>query len=277
MRLPLVVAASLLAVGVRGANGPSERQVARVEILDAMRLEHGYDLTATTNEARFQGAVLLSLARSAAQRKPDGPPLLIRHDDWYRAYLEVVGLKEAEAPIFARLAFEHRQQTLVDYRMDRVVAKVSGEQQPELALNVRFWWPDVAGAPSHYSYDDLLSIPRLRVTYRQEIRYRLLDVGGLMVYDEIDGLSGRPTSGLLGLLFRIIGEGRITFSRIAVSPDGLQLVYAGTRKGPFKVTTTVTVQPGGVATKGPPADRPDLLPLEARLRRPLEIEYAPWE
>jgi hypothetical protein len=277
VRKYLVVSAFLLALGAEGEEGPSEHRVSRAEILEAMQREKGYDLTATTNEARFQGAVLLTVARSAARRRPDGPPLLIHHEDWYRAYLEVAGLEEAQAPIFARLAFEHGQETFVDYRMERVIANVAGARHPQVALNVRFCWPDVAGAPSHYSYDDLLSVPRLRVTYRQEIRYRLLQVGGLMVYDEIDGLSGRPTSGLLGLLFRVIGEGRITFSRIAVSRDGVQVVYAGARKGPFSVTSTVTVQPGGVATKNLPPDRPDLQPIEASLRRPLGFDYVPWK
>jgi len=277
VRVCLVVSAFLLALGVVADEGPSVHRVTRAEILEAMQREHGYDLTATTNEARFQGAVLLALARSAVKRRPDGPPLLIHHEDWYRAYLEVAGLEEAQAPIFARLAFEYGQETFVDYRMERVIGKVTGVRRPQVALNVRFCWPDVAGAPSSYSYDDLLSVPRLRVTYRQEIRYRLLQVGGVIAYDEIDGLSGRPTSGILGLLFRFIGEGRITFSRIAVSPDGVQIVYAGARKGPFTVTSTVTVQPGGVATKNLPADRPDLEPIEARLRRPLGIEYVPWE
>ena len=76
MRVCLVVSAFLLALGVGGEEGSSVHRVTRAEILEAMQREHGYDLTATTNEARFQGAVLLALARSAVKRRPDGPPLL---------------------------------------------------------------------------------------------------------------------------------------------------------------------------------------------------------
>ena len=58
-------------------------------------------------------------------------------------------------------------------------------------------------------------MPKLKVTNRQEITYRLLVFGEMVVYDEIDGTFGRPLSGVLGALFKVIGDGRMNSA-----PDG---------------------------------------------------------
>ncbi len=105
------------------------------------------------------------------------------------------------------------------------------------------------------------------------ITYRLLDFGDWFAYDEIEGVTGRPTSGLLGFLFRIIGEGRIKQSRMAISKDGVQVSRATAQKGFMERTTTVTVYPDGKMVKDVPAGRPDLLELEKRIKQPLEIDY----
>jgi hypothetical protein len=110
----------------------------------------------------------------------------------------------------------------------------------------------------------------------REYRYRLLDLGDQVVFDEIRGLHGRPLSGLLGALFTLIGEGHAVFSRMAVAEDGVQLVVGQARKGFLVRTATATIQPDGTAEGGVPAGRPDLAALEARLREPLGIEYWPW-
>ncbi len=99
----------------------------------------------------------------------------------------------------------------------------------------------------------------------------------MIVYDEIKGLSGRPTSGLLAMLFKIIGEGRVVQSRIALTPDGLQITRARVKKGFFRVNATVTVQPNGVTKKGLPKDRPELKAFETLLKRPLKIKYLPLQ
>jgi hypothetical protein len=107
------------------------------------------------------------------------------------------------------------------------------------------------------------------------ITYRLLDFGDMIVYDEIQGLTGRPTSGILGLLFRVIGEGEVSYSRITISDDGLQITRARAQKGPIVITETVTVQPDGKTEKGLPSGRRDLQALEKKLKRPLRIRYVP--
>ena len=105
------------------------------------------------------------------------------------------------------------------------------------------------------------------------ITYRLLDFGDWAVYDEIEGITGRPMSGVLALLFQVIGEGHITHSRMAISEDGIQVSRATAEKAFMEVTTTVTVYPDGTMEKDVPADRSDLLELERRLKQPLEIDY----
>ena len=65
------------------------------------------------------------------------------------------------------------------------------------------------------------------------IAYRLLDFGDMIAYDRVQGLTGRPTSGILGLLFRNIGEGRVVASRMAISHDGLQVSRAKAKKAFF--------------------------------------------
>jgi hypothetical protein len=256
------------------AKETSPQLVSREEIAAVMQLQSGYDPTATTNVARFQAEVILQLARQARQRRPDGPPLLIRHDLWFQAFLETFGLTHETAPHYSRLAFEHQQDQLVEYRKQRVLRKVEPGPPPEIAVNVKVFWPAADGAPACYSFDDTLSTPHLKVTNGREITYRLLDFGGMIVYDDIRGLSGRPTSGILGLLFKMIGEGQVVSSRIAISDDGWQITRAQVRKGPFEVSATISVQPDGCTEKGLPPGRQDLAALEEHLKKPLRVKYA---
>ena len=115
------------------------------------------------------------------------------------------------------------------------------------------------------------------MTNRSVITYRLLEFGDIVVYDAIEGVSGKPTTGVLGLLFRLIGEGRVVRSRMAIADDGLQVSRADTRKGFLRRTTTVTVYPEGHTEEGVPEGRPDLTALEERLKVPLEIDYVPLD
>ncbi len=249
--------------------------VSRQEIVEAMRQRGDYDPTATTNGARFQAEVALYLVRQARERDPEGPPLFLGHEAWFQAFLEVTGRTVETAPMYALLAYRHEQDMEIDYRTDRVIREVKKGDRPKLAVNVVIWWPKKAGGTARYSYQDTLSTPRLKVTNRRVMTYRLLDFGDRVVYDGIKGLTGRPTSGILGFLFRIIGEGRVVQSRMAISEDGLQVSRARAKKAFMGVTATVTVSPDGRTEKDVPEDRPDLMALEERLKRPLEIDYVP--
>jgi hypothetical protein len=272
-----------LVAGMLPAAAPRERApappgvqvVGRERLAQAMSSVSGYDLTATPNGARLQAEVLLRLAREALERDPEGPPLFIDHAAWYDAFLDRVGLPPQRAPLYARLAYENRQDTLVECRPGRVLEAAASDPPPRLALNVMTSWPDEPGALRSYSYDDTLSTPTLRVTCERAMSYRLVDYGDMVLYAEVRGLRGRPTSGALGVLFAVIGEASVVESRMAIAADGTQVALGHGRKGPFSAQAVVTVLPSGKADRGIPPGRPDLQALEARLRRPLKIRFLP--
>lgn len=256
-----------------GASRQAYQVVSRKEILDAMRQAGDYDPTATTNGARFQWEVIFHLAYRAWERDPLGAPLFIDSEHWFRAFMEVTGRTEDEMPLYARLSYEYAQHMDVEYRMDRVIRRVIEGPAPRLALNVRIWWEERKDKADDYSYRDTLATPNLKITIRRMISYRLLDLGDFFVCDKIRGLSGRPTSGLLGLIFRIIGDGRIVHSRIAVSADGLQIVRGTSKKGFMGMTTTATIFPDGEMIKDLPDGRSDLMELKKRVKQNLKVEY----
>ena len=265
-----------MALAFSPADAAAAHAVDRRGVLEAMRDTRGFDLAATTNGARFQSEVLRRLVRRARASDPSESPLFIDHRDWFRAYLERAGLTAEAAPAFVRLSDEYGQDMLVDYRRERVIGGESGPQ-PELAMNVCIWWPDAPGRPGKYSYEDLLSKPRLKVTNERVISYRLMDFGDMTVFDDIKGLRGRPTSGVLGFLFQLIGEGRILENRMAISGDGVQVARARARKALFEVVSTLTVYPDGRAEKDLPPARPDLAGLEARLKQPLKLPHPSFD
>lgn len=139
------------------------------------------------------------------------------------------------------------------------------------------WWREAPGRPRRYSYEDTLSSPRLKVTNERVLSYRLLDFGDMTVFADVRGLRGRPTSGILGLLFQLIGEGHVVENRMAVSRDGLQISRARVRKSFFEVVSTVTVYPDGRMEKDLPPGRPDLAAREARLKGALKLVHPPLE
>ena len=235
----------------------------------------GYDIAATTNAPRFGADVFLDLAAAARAAGQDGL-LYIRQTDWFPAFLEVSGLSADEAPPGARLAWLHRQDMLIDYHREQVLDTVKNAPTPEAALAVRIAWPDAAGGPRNYTYEDTLSVPTMRVTSQRVVRYRLLAYSDMIVYDEMEGLSGRPLTGLLGFLFSIIGDASVLQTRIAVSADGFQVLRARARKGFVSSTSVATFGPDGKGDKGVPSDRPDLKGLERTLERSLNVEYRSW-
>ena len=50
---------------------------------------------------------------------------------------------------------------------------------------------------------------RDQVTNHQEIRFQFLVFDDMIMYDKIKGLSGRPLTGFLGALFKVLGEGSV--------------------------------------------------------------------
>jgi len=270
--LLLVMGTPLLASAAAPPTPEAPIRVPFADVLDAISRRHGYDLLATANGGRLQAEVLLDLARVAQEKRPDGPPLLIGHDEWFRALTQVAGVPAERAPIYTRLAWQNKQDVVVEYRPSRVIREVVKGPAPRLAVDVTISWPAAPGAPSEYSYEDTQSTPHLKVTDKRVITYHLLDYGDMIVLDQIEGLTGRPTSGALGVLFSVLGEGRIVEYRMVVMPDGLQVSRGRARKAFFEVATALTVRPDGRTEKGVP-DEPRFRDIEARLSAPLEIRY----
>jgi hypothetical protein len=251
--------------------------VPKAEILAAMRHSQGYELTATANGPRLQAEVLLRVIADAERTDPARRPLLFGHREWYEAFLERTGLPPSRAPLYVRLPYEIGQDLLADYRRERVIEEVLRGPRPVRAANVRIYWEKAPGKPEHYSYDDTLSDPKLRVTQSRVITYRLVDYGDRLWYAEIEGLRGRPTSGALGAIFAVIGETTVVQSWSASAPDGTQVARGHGRKWWFDRTETVTLVPSGRADRGIPPGRPDLLALEKRLEEPLAIRFRPLD
>jgi hypothetical protein len=279
--LPLVLAAFVwLAPSpsspVAGVAEPSSWRVVPTErLLQAMKEVVAYELTATANGPRLQADVVLALVHEAQAQDPERRPLFVGHREWYDAFIARTGLPPSKTPLYVRRPYEVGQDLVVDYRRELVVAAVLQGPQPRAVANVRIFWERSPGKPDQYSYDDTLSKPNLRVTQDRLITYRLVDYEDRLWYAEVDGLHGRPTSGALGVLFELIGEARVHESRSAFLPDGVQVVRGRASKWGFDRTETVTVWPDGHADPGVPANRRDLVALEARLLEPLAIRFQP--
>lgn len=250
--------------------------VGREEVCRAMRLERdkGYDLTASTNGSRLWFHSALRLAQWARAAGGEGPPLFIPQEEYYHAYLCVTGLPEGQEPEFIRIAREYRQHTLVEYRRGHVIDTLATDERPRDALAVKTWWPDDPHAAEQYTLRDTLSDPHLEVVNKREVRYRILDYGDFLLIADVSGIRGRPTSGVLGLLFKVLGTGSVQWSRMALSGRNEQVVRANGKRI-FSKTSVVTVSPDG---KGSPVpdDRPDLKALVTVLERPVRPAFRPW-
>lgn len=256
---------------------PGVRVVSQDEIAAAMAESQGYNLLATTNGPRLQSEVVLRLARRAQAADPARKPLFLGHREWFLAYLQRTGLTAERAPLFVRLSDQYGQDIVVDYRREKVIERAAPSALPRLALNVCIAWSRAPGSPGSYSYEDTLSTPRLKVTSERVITYRLLDYGDTTVFHRVNGLRGRPTTGILGVLFQLIGEGHVVESRMGLAADGLQVSRARARKLMIEVATTLTVYPDGRTEKDVPPGRSDLTAIESRLKQPLDLKHPPLD
>ena len=251
--------------------------IPRAELAAAMRaaaLSNGeYDLLATPNWPRFQSAFYLQLIRNAMGREPTGGLLFIPPKDLFWEFVSLSELVDpGEAPAHLLWALHLDQGTQLEYRPDGIVKSVGKGTHPTLAINVRTAWPDRPDGTDKFSMIDTLSVPKLRVTNRQEVTYRLLVFDDMVMFDQIDGTSGRPLSGVLGALFRLIGEGSLVYYRSVPTDGGLQMVRVKAKKI-FSKTVTISVYPDGRAENGVP---PALAATEDLLRQDREIEYHPF-
>ncbi|MGQ0647340.1 MAG: hypothetical protein ACT4P7_07190 [Gemmatimonadaceae bacterium] len=244
------------------------------DIVRAIRDEQalGYNMRATANGARLQAGVLMRLARIAHQRDSSGPPFVVAWNDFEAAFLTVLALTADSLPIFIRMASRYRESLLVEHRFGRVIERVVEGPQPLLALRVRGGWADAS--QRSYKYEDKSGSPHLRVSRERDTRYTLVDYGDMVLQDQIRGIGGRATSGVLGFMFDILGDARAAQSRFAFADSGVQVARVTAKKGPFSVTQTVTVLTNGIGEKGTPDGRDDLHALAKRLERKVELKFA---
>jgi len=270
------LASLLSAIPLQPPSSPPSQRISRAELVEAMRLvaerEPRFTITATTNGSRFQGEVILHLAEQARKRNPAGPPLFIDHEDSFVSYLEVARLGREQAPVFARKAFEHRQAQLIEYRQDAVGASVDVGPPLELALAVKAFWPETPGVPNSYSYEDTFSDPNLRVTNQRVVTYKLLKFKAFTLYDQVSGVSGKPTTGFFKWLFKFF-DGHVKQSRSAITADGLQIVLTRAEVGLFSKEVIVTIQKDGRANETLDRTRRDIRDIETTLKRELRIRY----
>ena len=199
---------------------PAAAQVrlpSKAQIAAAMRLEKalGYDLLVTANGAQFSSSVILHLARTQTDR-----PFLLAHREYFDAIVEVSGLTADKLPEFVRIAHRYGEDQYVDPRMERVIQTVVTGSKPRLAMNVVAGSATGKGVAEKYTYRDDAATPPLRVVHKRVSRYRLLEFGEPVLFDEISGVFGRPTGGALGAMFSVIGDGRAWRSLAGYGSDG---------------------------------------------------------
>jgi hypothetical protein len=275
--LVVAVAPLLSAIPLQPPSSPPSQPVSRAELLEAMRVvadrEPHFDIKATTNGSRFQGDVILHLAEQARKRNPAGLPLFIDHEDSFYAYLEVAGLRPEQAPIFARKSFEHRQAQLIEYRENSVVASVDVGPPLLFAVAVQAFWPETPGVPRSFSYEDTFSDPNLRVTNQRVVSYKLLKFKEFTLYDQVSGVSGKPTSGFFTSLIGLLGSAHVLQSKSAITTDGLQIVRTHARLWGFNAKPIVTIQKDGRAAETLDRTREDIRKIEAMLKQEIRIRY----
>jgi len=275
--LVLSLAMALASAAMAASTWDDARTVTKEEVVLAMQAQQrlGYTLDAPANAVRLQAGVFLALA-GAAEAK-DGRPLRVGHKEYFLAFLQVTGHTPSSAPKFMSVAHRHGEDFLIDHRFENVIAGVRGGTTPKRAMNVKAGWPPAAGSPSSYSYEDKTSDPHVEVAHDQLNGYRILDFGDVIVYGEMYGITGRVTSGVLGLIFRVLGNADGVQTRFAIAQDGTQVSRTTARKV-LTVTQTVTTFPDGTVLPGLPENRPDLEQLEARLTKlDFQVIYAPFD
>lgn len=249
-------------------------RVPRTEIqaLMAAEAEKGYNLLVTTTATRMSTAVILSLARAAHAERPDGPPLLLHHEDWYAAYQAVTGLAAEDIPTFVQLQLDFGQDQIIDYRAEATSHEVKKGRPSLFVVRVTAQWPDGPNVADRYMFTDTVPNPDMRVVNEQLVSYYLHDFGDMIVQDAIQGIAGRPTQGALGTLFNVIGDGRAVQSRFTVV-DTMMVTYATAKKGFIRVRPVTTTLPDGSVLKDTPPQRPDLEAVAERLKQPIEFKY----
>lgn len=256
--------ASALAVA---ADGCPHEIVARDAMHDVIASITGYDTGATTNQSRFVAEFLFGLAAHPAVA--DAGSFQVQPDRFFPAWLEATDRKREAAPVSMGKVLEYGQRFVVDtdppirFESDAIEA-------PERVLSVRVSWPDTPATPSHYVYRDRLAEPEVRMRHERVITYQIADFGDFVAFENVSGVSGRPTTGALGALFTLLGTAPIQSTRFAVAGDGTQVLRSRVRKL-LGFTATATIAPDGTAERGIAPERADLAVLARTLATEFEL------
>jgi len=222
----------------------------------------------TTNQSRFVADFLFGLARDP-ELVALSDTFQVQPERFIAAWREVNNASMNDAPVSMRKVLEFNQRFVVDTNPPARIDPASAE--PRQVLSVHVSWPAGPDRPDHYTYHDRLTDPEVRMHQERMITYQLIDFGDFVAYENIEGVRGKPTSGALGALFKVLGMTRIHSTRFAVTDDNTQLIRSRVSKL-LTFTAHATVTPDGRGRRGIPDDRPELEALADRLDRDLEIE-----
>jgi hypothetical protein len=111
------------------------------------------------------------------------------------------------------------------------------------------------------------------VTNQRVVTYKLVRFSDFTLCDQVSGVSGKPTSGFLGVLFALLGDGQVLQSRSAITTDGLQIVLTHAKLGFIHKNPIVTIQKNGRAEETLDRTRRDIREIEARLKQGIRIRY----
>ncbi len=271
-----VALAGLFCCGVAQCGQDDKKNVVTApyeELVGIMKKVKGYKPLMTTNAVRFQSEVIFYLIEWAKQKHPDADGVLLGHKKWFRASLAVNNVRKEDAPGYMKLAYQNKQDMRIVFKGEEIVKPGNVASSPDASAHIRTWWPKTPGCAKEFRFVDTNSVPVLRVTNKRVITYRVMRFGDMIVCDKINGISGRPLTGLLGLVFKVLGEVRVVESRTIVSRDNLQIVRAYCKKGPVGIWAMSTVYPDGHAIKGIPKARPDLQRIASRLSAKPKVQF----
>ncbi len=263
-----------------GLPGETERicaephRISRQEILQAMSAHGAYSLTSTTTSMRFEAEALLAMVRRRQREVPGSTQFLISQPDWFAAHLATAGVTYAEMSPAARAGFEHRQDALIDYGPG-VVERVVDGPAPTRSVDVTIFLPDSVSTPAEFSYKDTLSVPPVTMFNKRVIRFKLLEYEDMLVFDQVTGISIRPT-GFFAAVFAVLGKPELKQTRLAVGAGEWQVMRVQVSVFPgISKTGTASIEPGGRAHEGIPRGQADLGALAKRMRQPVKLRYGP--
>lgn len=271
----------LLAVMLGAVSHASDNRCAEIDLevetlraaIEEIEVAGGYDIDATTNQPRFVAEFLFALAAQVRERGMSSFRVLPQR--YFEAWQQATGKVAEDAPVGIQRVLEFDQRFVVELDPE-LELQLPDRLTLRQALAVRVGWPARPDGAEFYTYSDTSSDPDVMLRQARDIRYLLLDFGDFVAYEQVDGVSGKPTSGGLGALFKLLGMGSLRSTRLAIAADGLQVNRTRVAKL-FTFTAIALVQPDGRAERGIPDQRSDLAALEELLDTPYEVsQLARW-